>query len=163
MGCRAMDRMTFVAQQIRTPLNLPYNGLRCASEICGVVILRSGGIFEVGLKRVVPDCKIGRMLLQSNIRTGEPELHHLKVPPNISEYQVILFDAQIASGAAALMAVRVLKDHGVEEGNIVFLTYMATKVGLGRLNAVFSEMKIVVAHIEEGWASRWVDEAYFGC
>ncbi|KAK6508182.1 Uridine kinase [Arthrobotrys conoides] len=160
---KAMDRMTFTSHEVLTPLNLPYNGLRCASAICGVVILRSGGVFEIGLKRVVPDCKIGRLLLQSNIRTGEPELHHLKVPPNLGDHQVLLLDPQIASGAAALMAVRVLKDHGVEEGNIVFLTYMATKVGLGRLNAVFPEMKIVVAGIEEAWTSRWIDEKYFGC
>ncbi|KAJ6262011.1 Phosphoribulokinase [Drechslerella dactyloides] len=160
---KAMDRMTFTTQQVLTPLDRPYMGLRCASAICGVVILRSGGVFEIGLKRVVPDCKIGRLLLQSNIRTGEPELHHLKVPPNIGKHQVLLLDPQIASGAAALMAVRVLKDHGVEEGNIVFLTYMATKVGLGRLNAVFPELKIVAASVEEEWAGRWIDEKYFGC
>ncbi|KAK6350243.1 Uridine kinase [Orbilia brochopaga] len=160
---KAMDRMTFTTQQVITPLDRPYLGLRCASAICGVVILRSGGVFEIGLKRVVPDCKIGRLLLQSNIRTGEPELHHLKVPPNIGNHQVLLLDPQIASGAAALMAVRVLKDHGVEEGNIVFLTYMATKVGLGRLNAVFPELKIVAASVEEEWAGRWIDEKYFGC
>ncbi|KAF3938102.1 hypothetical protein ABW19_dt0207373 [Dactylella cylindrospora] len=159
-----MDQMPFDSHQITTPLNLPYNGLRCASDICGIVILRSGGVFEIGLKRVVPDCKIGRMLVQSNIRTGEPELHHLKVPPKLNDHQILLLDPQVASGAAALMAVRVLKDHGVEEKNIVFLTYIATMVGLGRLNAVFPEMKIVVAGIEGDVSTiRWIDEKYFGC
>jgi len=56
-----------------------------------------------------------------------------------------------------------LKDHGVKEENIVFLTYMATSVGLGRLNVVFPEMRVVVASVEEGWVGRWIDTAYFGC
>jgi len=126
-------------------------------------MLRSGGVFESGLKRVVPDCKLGRLLLQSNVRTGEPELHYLKLPPTIKNQQVLLFDPQIASGAAALMAVSVLKDHGVDEERIIFVTYIASPVGLRRLNAVFPLIKIVVAKVDESWTKRWVDQVYFGC
>ena len=61
------------------------------------------------------------------------------------------------------MAVSVLKDHGVEEEKIVFVTYIASPIGLRRLNAVFPGMRIVVAEVEESWTKRWVDEAYFGC
>lgn len=43
------------------------------------MVLRAGAALETGLKRVIPDCKIGRLLIQSNIRTGEPELHYCKL------------------------------------------------------------------------------------
>ena len=158
-----MDNLDFESKVVTTPVGLTYQGLVPSSSVCGVIVLRSGGVFETGLKRVVPDCQMGRILVQSNIRTGEPELHHLNLPWCVAEKHVLVLDPQIATGAAALMSVQVLKDHGVKENRIIFLTYMASPVGLRRLNAVFPDVKIVVAGIEEGWAKRWVDDVYYGC
>lgn len=54
---------------------------------------------ETGLKRVIPDAKTGRLLIQSNIRNGEPELHFLKLPDDISTHDsVLLLDPQMSSG-----------------------------------------------------------------
>lgn len=124
--------------------------------------MRSGGTLEVGLKRVIPDAKIGRVLIQSNSRTGEPELHYLKLPPTLHQHSVVVCDPQIASGAAALMTITVLKDHGVPEENIVFVTYLASMGGLRRLSRVFPNVKVVVGRIQESFERRWVDERYFG-
>ena len=38
--------------------------------------------------------------------TGEPELYYLKLPEDIKNYRVILMDAAVATGAAAMMAIR---------------------------------------------------------
>lgn len=55
-----------------------------------------------GLKRVIPDCRTGRLLIQSNVRTGEPELHYLKLPENINKHDsVLLLDPQMSSGGGA--------------------------------------------------------------
>jgi uridine kinase len=52
---------------------------------------------RTGLKRVIPDCLTGRILIQSNIRTGEPELHYLKLPQHIKEHDgVLLLDPQVS-------------------------------------------------------------------
>ena len=42
--------------------------------------------------------------------TREPELYYLKLPEDIKNYRVILMDAAVATGAAAMMAIRG-KDH----------------------------------------------------
>ena len=94
---------------------------------------------------------------------GEPRTSLFKNSHRTSgEQQVLLFDPQIASGAAALMAVSVLKDHGVKEEKIVFVTYIASPVGLwnGRLNAVFPQLRIVVAEVDGSWTKRWVDQVF---
>jgi len=127
-----------------------------------VVVLRSGGTLEVGLKRVVPDAKIGRVLIQSNARTGEPELHYLKLPPTLHQHSVLVLDPQIASGAAALMAITVLKDHGVKEENIVFVAYLASVGGLRRMSKVFPKVRIVIGRIQDAFEHRWIDKSYFG-
>jgi uridine kinase len=37
------------------------------------------------------------------------------LPKDLSEYNIILMDAMVGTGAAALMAIRVLLDHEVPE------------------------------------------------
>lgn len=128
------------------------------------MILRAGAAFETGLKRVIPDCCTGRLLIQSNYRTGEPELHYLKLPPNISSHGcVLLLDPQMSSGGAALMAVSVLLDHGVPEERIVFVTYFAGKMGLNRLCKAFPGVRVVLGNVGEDFEDRWVERRYFGC
>ena len=128
------------------------------------MVLRAGSALETGLKRVIPDCRTGRMLIQTNYRTAEPELHYLKLPSNISTHDgVLLLDPQMSSGGAALMAVSVLVDHGVPENRIVFVTYFAGKIGLNRLCKVFPAIRVVVGRIQDDFEDRWVEKRYFGC
>lgn len=163
----ATDNCTFLNQDVRTPQNNAYSGLKLAGEVSAVVILRGGSILETGLRRVIPDCRTGRVLIQTSYRTGEPELHYYKFAPGMETHnRVLLLDPQMSSGGAALMAVRVLLDHGVQEKNIVFVTYMAGRLGLNRLMAVFPEIRVVVVRVvddSDGFRElRWVEERYLG-
>lgn len=159
-----MDNIHFKAATIETPQKYTYDGLKPAGEVSAVVILRAGSCLETGLKRVIPDCKTGRVLIQTNYRTGEPELHYQKLPTDISLHDsVLLLDPQMSSGGAALMAVKVLVDHGVPEEKIVFVAYIAGKLGINRLLKVFPNVKVVVCTIVEDFHERWIEKRYFGC
>ncbi|KAL8984594.1 MAG: hypothetical protein Q9205_001475 [Flavoplaca limonia] len=161
---RALENLHFDLKAVRTPQGTEYQGLETKGETSAVIILRGGSCFETGLKRVIPDCKIGRLLVQSDYRTGEPELHYAHLPDDISQHSsVLLLDPQMSSGGAALMTVRVLVDHGVEASSIVFVTYSAGKMGLNRLLKVFPDVRVVVCTIVEDYHERWVEKRYFGC
>ncbi|KAI4274083.1 MAG: hypothetical protein LQ337_004191 [Flavoplaca oasis] len=161
---RALENLRFDLKAVRTPQGTEYQGLETKGETSAVVILRGGSCLETGLKRVIPDCKIGRLLVQSNYRTGEPELHYAHLPDDISQHSsVLLLDPQMSSGGAALMTVRVLVDHGVEASRIVFVTYSAGKMGLNRLLKVFPDVRVVVCTIVEDYHERWIEKRYFGC
>jgi uridine kinase len=69
----------------------------------------------------------------------------------------------MSSGGAALMAVRVLIDHGVPEERIVFVTYFAGKIGLNRLCRAFPDVKVVVGRLVDDHEERWLEKRYFGC
>lgn len=160
----AMNNIYFTERDVETPIGNKYHGLVATGETSAVIILRAGSVFETGLKRVIPDCRTGRVLIQSNVRTGEPELHYLKLPGNIEVHDsVLLLDPQMSSGGAALMAVQVLIDHGVPEGKIVFVTYCAGRMGLNRLTKVFPEVKVVLCSIVPDFEERWVEKRYFRC
>ena len=155
-----MNHLPYTCTQITTAQGYPYAGQMLSTEVSAVVILRSGGTLENGLKRVVPEARIGRILIQSNSRTGEPELHFLKLPPALDGHRVLLLDPQVASGAGAIMAMQVLKDHGVKEENIVLATYLSSITGLRRITKVYPRVKIVTACVREGFERRWVDTRY---
>ncbi|CAI7650977.1 unnamed protein product [Penicillium viridicatum] len=161
---RALDMTSYVSANVETPQGSTYLGLHPKGTVSAVAILRGGSCMETALKRSIPDCLTGRVLIQTNESNEEPELHYLKLPSQIEEHAtVILIDSQMSSGGAALMAVRVLIDHGVEQGRIVFVTCAAGERGLKRLTAVYPRINVIVGRIEEEGEPRWIEKRYFGC
>lgn len=160
----ALDMTLYVSANVETPQGNPYLGLHPKGTVSAVAILRGGSCIETALKRSIPDCVTGRVLIQTNECNGEPELHYLKLPAQLEEHAtVILMDSQMSSGGAALMAVRILLDHGVEQDRIVFVTCAAGERGLKRLTAVFPRINVIVGRIEEEGEPRWIEKRYFGC
>ncbi|KAJ2973491.1 hypothetical protein NQ176_g6583 [Zarea fungicola] len=161
---QALNNVQFRSLTISTPQGHDYNGLSPKGEVSAVIVLRGGSAFECALKRTIPDCRTGRLLIQSSFQTGEPELHYLKLPEDIATHEsVLLLDTQMASGGAALMAVQVLVDHGVALNKIVLATYSAGRIGLHRLMTVFPEIRVVVVNVLADQEVRWVEQRYFRC
>ncbi|KAF0035650.1 hypothetical protein F2P81_010962 [Scophthalmus maximus] len=79
-----------------------------SDHITGVSVLRAGETMEPALRAVCKDVRIGKIFIQTNLDSGEPELHYLRLPKDISEDHVIVMDSTVSTGAAAMMAVRVL-------------------------------------------------------
>ena len=160
----ALESGHYEPTEVQTPQGNHYAGLKPTGEVSAVVILRGGSCLETGLKRVIPECKTGRMLIQSSYHTGEPELHYLHLAPDIARHDsVLLLDSQMSSGGAALMAVKVLVDHGVAEEKIVFVTLFAGKLGVMRLLKVFPGVKVVLGEVGDEGVERWLERRYFGC
>lgn len=108
---------------------------------------------EQAFSDVCKDTRIGKILIQTNRNTGEPEvgfsfpyekeciteqlrlfdvlqLYYLRLPKDIKDYMVLLMDATVATGAAAMMAIRVLLDHDVPEDNILVVSLLMAESGI---------------------------------
>lgn len=161
---RAVEGMEFEPWTVKTHCGGRYTGLRTKGEVSAVVVLRGGSIPETGLRRVIPDCRTGRILIQTSRRSGEPELHYRKLPTDLPSHgRVLLLDPQMSSGGAALMAVKVLVDHGVPEERVVFVTYFAGNIGVRRLMSVFPDIKVTVCRVGADLEQRWIEQKYLGC
>lgn len=57
------------------------------------------------------------------------QLHYLRLPKDIADSYVMLMDATVATGAAAMMAIRILLDHDVPESNIMLLSLIMAEAG----------------------------------
>lgn len=135
----ALSLLPYRENPIETRTGIPYVGMALdvpAGQLCGVSILRSGASLEKGLRRVVQDVPVGSVLIQSDKTTGEPLLYQVALPQcltasaeSAAQSYVLLLDSQIGTGAAALMAVRILLDHGVREDHIIVSTILVSRVG----------------------------------
>ncbi|KAK8854574.1 uridine kinase [Kwoniella newhampshirensis] len=153
---KALTLIPCQPKTVKTPLGVDYKGTGGDDQLVGVSILRSGGPFSHGLRRVIRDIPIGGMLIQSDPKTGEPLLlksdlpHSIKSTETSGEVKVLLLDSQMGTGAAAMMAIRVLLDHGVLESNIIFLTYLIAKQAIHSVLRAFPSIHIVTAAIDPG-------------
>lgn len=134
---------------VDTPQGIMYEGSRSSGKkLCGVSILRAGETMEQALSEVCKDIRIGKILIQTNWDSGEPELYYLRLPKDIKDYQVILMDATVATGAAAMMAIRVLLDHDVPEENINLVSLLMAESGVYTIAYAFPNVKIVTSAVD---------------
>lgn len=143
-------------------------------NITAINMIRSGDCFIHALKMTLPNVTIGKLLIQSDSMTGEPQLHCKFLPPHIEHFKkILLMEAQIINGASIIMSIQVLLDHGAKLENINVVVYSATETGLRRvLNAFHNEVNIYAGKIvsekrlrlgQDSWSlNRFVDSKYFG-
>ena len=146
----ALSELPFELKTVITPIEQEYQGRALKNQVCGVSVIRAGGALENAFHHIQKDVSIGKILIQTDVKTGEPQLHYCHLPKDISSSKVLLMDATIATGAAAMMAVRVLLDHGVPEESIVFVSLIATPQGLHGIAYAFPKVKIVVSEVDPG-------------
>ncbi|KAH3685755.1 hypothetical protein WICPIJ_003274 [Wickerhamomyces pijperi] len=175
---KALESHEFKPVTIETPLNVQFRTVEPQDTPIAVSIIRSGDCFMHSLRKTLPEIAVGKLLIQSDSLTGEPQLHTESLPLSISakNTKVLLLDAQIISGAAVIMAIQVLLDHGVREEDISVICYLANEIGLRRVLMAFKKVKIVVGVIgfreninpdsgenaEVWFRSRFIDARYFG-
>ncbi|KAL2297007.1 hypothetical protein Nmel_015060 [Mimus melanotis] len=146
----ALSLLPFQSCTVQTPQGHDYEGRTYSGkQITGVSILRAGETMEPALRAVCKDVRIGTILIQTNCNTGEPELHYLRLPKDISEDHVILMDCTVSTGAAAMMAVRVLLDHDVPEDKIFLLSLLMAEMGVHSVAYAFPRVKIITTAVDK--------------
>ncbi|XP_038223440.1 uridine-cytidine kinase-like 1 isoform X1 [Zerene cesonia] len=145
----AISLLPYTTHSVDTPQGFTYTGRKCAVErVCGVSILRAGETMEQAVCDVCKDIRIGKILIQTNQQTDEPELYYLRLPKDIKDYRVILMDATVATGAAAMMAIRVLLDHDVPERHISLVSLLMAEIGVHSVAYAFPEVKIITSALD---------------
>lgn len=144
-----MDLLPFEPHEVRTPTGAAYQGLRFASGLCGVTVVRAGESMEGELRDVCPGIRIGKILIQRDETTKEARLYYTALPADIARRHVLLLDPVMATGGTALAALRVLTDLGVPEENIVFVNFITVPEGITAVCEQYPRVRIVTSAIEE--------------
>lgn len=113
-----------------------------------VNVVRGGCCLEGQLELEYP-----KTLMKGSIEIDsspqDPILNYFELPLLKSDSYVFICDDQISTGATALMALRIVLDHFVKPEKIIFLTLLASGLGLTNLHNAFPGIKVIVGEISE--------------
>lgn len=68
-----------------------------------LTLIRAGETMEQALTKVTKGIKLGKILIQTNPETKNPELYYLRLPRGIKHDHCVLMDASITTGSAGLV------------------------------------------------------------
>lgn len=152
MGILAEESLGRLAKEvtITTPCGT-CSGLQAppGHSICAVDIIRSGGILLEAVRRILPDLKTAKILIQRDEETSLPKFFYKKFPDGMENCEVILCDPMLATGGSAIMAVECLKQAGVPEEKILFVNVVAAPEGLRAMAAKAPGVRILTAAVDE--------------
>eukprot|EP00617_Octactis_speculum_P024709 CAMPEP_0185765334 /NCGR_PEP_ID=MMETSP1174-20130828/28810_1 /TAXON_ID=35687 /ORGANISM="Dictyocha speculum, Strain CCMP1381" /LENGTH=223 /DNA_ID=CAMNT_0028448401 /DNA_START=14 /DNA_END=685 /DNA_ORIENTATION=- len=125
-------------------------GSTVPDKICAVSIIRAGDSLLEAFRTCSPDLSVGKILIQRDESTEEklPRLFYCKLPPGITEMEVLLVDPMLATGGSAKMAVQCLVDAGVDPARIIFANVISCPLGLQALTAAYPSLRVITACVD---------------
>lgn len=97
---------------VKTPVDVAHCKVLAGKKIAIVPILRAGLGMVDGVLEMLPTAKVGHIGLYRDPETLEPVEYYCKLPPDVSERDVIVVDPMFATGGSASAACTFLKQHG---------------------------------------------------
>jgi uracil phosphoribosyltransferase len=94
--------------------------------------------------------RIGKILIQRDEETAKPVFFLAKLPSDIHTRHVLLLDPMLATGGSALCAIEKLRDAGVPEENIVFVTVVCAPEGIERVLTLHPKLIVCTASVADG-------------
>merc|ERR1719220_1037451 len=61
----------------------------------------------------------------------------------------LLMDATVATGAAAMMAIRILLDHGVKQENILLTSLLMAETGIHTVAYAYPKVKLITTAVDK--------------
>ena len=132
---------------VETPV-APANCRRIAGKKLAVVpILRAGLGMVDGMVSMMPNVKVGHVGLFRDPETLEPVKYYFKLPPDISERDVIVVDPLLATGGSASAAITFIKVTGAT--HIKLMSIIGAPEGVARMQADHPDVDIFVAALDD--------------
>ncbi|MGE4353933.1 MAG: uracil phosphoribosyltransferase [Oscillospiraceae bacterium] len=133
--------------EIQTPVAKAKVYRLAGKKLAVVPILRAGLGMVEGILALIPNAKVGHIGLYRDPETLEPVEYYCKMPPDISERDVIVVDPMLATGGSASAAVGFLKKYGCR--SIKLMSIIAAPEGIARMQKEHPDVDIYVAGLDE--------------
>lgn len=132
---------------VETPVDTA-NAKRIAGKKLAIVpILRAGLGMVDGVVAMIPNAKVGHVGLFRDPDTLEPVKYYFKMPPDITERDVIILDPMLATGGSASAAAMFLKEAGVKR--IKLMCIIGAPEGVKKMQEDHPDVDIYVAALDD--------------
>ena len=126
-------------------------------KILIIPILRAGLAMFDPIKRVLPMAtfgyvgikRVGEKVTDGNNMGFEADMYYCNLPPNLSEYKVIILDVVVATGSTVDYAVEYLGKQGVTQENISLVSIISSRPGIENLQKKFPKLNIFTCEIDD--------------
>jgi len=132
---------------VETPIGQAVGRQLAGKKVGVIAILRAGlGMVDAVLK-LIPAAKVGHIGLYRDPDTLRPVEYYCKLPPDVSERELILLDPMLATGGSACAAIQFAKDRGANSIRLVNL--IAAPEGIRLVQQTHPDVDIYVAAVDQ--------------
>ena len=133
--------------EVETPIGQAVGKQLAGKKVGVIAILRAGlGMVDAVLK-LIPAAKVGHIGLYRDPDTLRPVEYYCKLPPDVSERELILLDPMLATGGSACAAIQFAKDRGANTIKLVNL--IAAPEGIRLVQQTHPDVDIYVAAVDQ--------------
>lgn len=133
--------------EVETPIGQAVGRQLAGKKVGVIAILRAGlGMVDAVLK-LIPAAKVGHIGLYRDPDTLRPVEYYCKLPPDVSERELILLDPMLATGGSACAAIQFAKDRGANSIKLVNL--IAAPEGIQLVQQTHPDVDIYVAAVDQ--------------
>jgi uracil phosphoribosyltransferase len=137
--------------KVRTPLQ-PADGFQLSREVVLVPVLRAGLGMLDSILQLIPHARVGFIGLKREESTQKAMFYHKSLPPDLSNFEVILIDPMLATGGSTVAAMDLLSELGAKRVRMVNL--VAAPEGLRVVRAHYPRLPIFTAAVDEKLNSK---------
>jgi uracil phosphoribosyltransferase len=138
----ATRSFALVPVKVQTPL-MSAQGFRLKREVVLVPILRAGLGMLDSILQLIPDARVGFIGLKREETTQKAMFYHKSLPPDLSEYEVVLIDPMLATGGSTVAAMDLLDELGAKHVRMVNL--IASPEGIRHVHQHYPKLPIFTA------------------
>ena len=103
-----------------------------------------------GVCGLLPTAKIGHIGMFRDPKLLSPVTYYAKMPPDVTERDILLLDPMIATGGTAVASIDFLKKNGVKRlGQIKLLSLLVSPNGAKHMMDAHPDVKIYTASLDE--------------
>jgi len=133
--------------EVETPIGPAKTKVIAGKKVGIIAILRAGLGMVDGMLRLIPAAKVGHIGIYRDPETLKPVDYYCKLPPDVSERDLIVVDPMLATGGSATAAIRFLKQRGA--ANIKLVVLIAAPEGIKMVQEHHPDVDIFTAAIDE--------------
>ena len=133
--------------EVETPVAKCRARVLAGKKISVVPILRAGLGMVSGVLRLIPAAKVGHIGVYRDPQTLKPVEYYCKLPPDVSEREVIVIDPMLATGGSSVAAIDMLKRGGAKQ--IKLMCLVAAPEGVKIVNDGHPDVEIYTAAVDE--------------
>ncbi|MCB9498593.1 MAG: uracil phosphoribosyltransferase [Bacillales bacterium] len=130
-------------------VDTPFETTECktlATEVLIVPILRAGLGMVDGIRRIIPNAKVGHIGLYRNEKTLEPVQYYFKLPPVNENTTVLLVDPMLATGNSANKGIELIKSKGVKK--IIYVGLVGCPQGVKALQDKNPDVEVYLVDLD---------------